>query len=359
MQRNISLCAILFFFCAEIVQAGESSVSFFVDSNSYSNVIPIKELLKDDWRTQPSKEANKAYTVNKLGFKYNYQQWQFSLFKRVDYIAETNYSTASLYYAIEADQSLEIGKANDLLLNLKGFTSNAAAIGYQFEWNNLTFNPYVTYYEISRMRQSELIGAVSIDEHENLSGKIFFNESYTHSNFFKRPHSDWQQKTSGVSLGFSVGYQINNKLLVSLKLDDLYNKISFSNTGFSQGVINTENRFLPNNSLKSITPLLTGIESEKEQDFLIPLTTELTFSYGWNQYNFIGEYKRYAGHERYWLGGEININKQGLALVWDIKNNIPKLTFKSRPLNISLAVDKLNVNKATQLLLTISTRFSL
>ncbi|MGY0642670.1 MAG: hypothetical protein ACW7DM_18035, partial [Paraglaciecola chathamensis] len=69
--------------CVAAVHASESSrqfsppsqVSMYFKSESYSHILPIKQLVEDEWHTKPKDDADLAFSQNELGSEILINNW--------------------------------------------------------------------------------------------------------------------------------------------------------------------------------------------------------------------------------------------------------------------------------------------
>ena len=72
-------------------------VEFFTLSQSFSNILPVKQLIEDDWQQSPENKASDGFTQNEVGIRSYWQNFSFSLSHRYDYFVFSNPDTAKAF----------------------------------------------------------------------------------------------------------------------------------------------------------------------------------------------------------------------------------------------------------------------
>ncbi|GEM_PF-3024352 len=334
----------------------QSKFGLMVSSNSFSNALPIKELVEDEWKSGPEKDSDLAYTTNVAGFEYQYNNWYFSATKRLDLIADTNPDTVFALYQDKLDLGFSADKTYQLDINLKQIEASQLSAGYQYQIDNLTLLTLVSYIQFETMRESNLAGEVSINDEQAFLGKVSFTEYYTDKNLLKRPYKGWNQQGKGASLSFKLNYQ-KDQFNFQLNVWDLFSHLKIDETGYSGGTFDTQSRYRQELGLNSIGPLFTGWESELDAKFKLNRRLEAGLNYQTDNLNNIelnADFEHFANHNRIWLGATKLINEVKYQLMFDPINLTPQLGLKSKYVDFSLALDSLNINKAKQIKLNLN-----
>ena len=61
------------------VSESNSTITAYLDSQSYSNILPIKQLIEDDWKQAPSDDSSTGFTQNEVGIKAHWNNFYFNI----------------------------------------------------------------------------------------------------------------------------------------------------------------------------------------------------------------------------------------------------------------------------------------
>ncbi|MCU4674507.1 hypothetical protein N7931_02580 [Catenovulum sp. 2E275] len=334
----------------------QSKFGLMVSSNSFSNALPIKELVEDEWKSRPEKEADLAYTTNLAGFEYQYHNWYFSATKRLDLIADTNPDTVLALYQDKMDLDFSANKTYQLNIHLKHIEASQLSAGYQYQMDNLILLTIVSYIQFETMRESQLAGEVSINDEQAFSGQVSFTEYYTDKNLLKRPYKGWNRQGEGASLSFKLNYQIE-QFNFQLNVWDLFSHLKINETGYSGGTFDTQSSYRPELGLNSIGPLFKGWESEQDAKLKLNRRLEAGLDYQTDYFNNVelnADFEHFANHNRIWFGASKPVNTVKYQLMFDPINLTPQLGLKSKYVDFNLAMDSANINKAKQIKLNLN-----
>lgn len=332
-------------------QVHATEIEMFAYSNSYSNALPLKELVEDKWKSKPSSHSDLAYSTNSLGIQYQAKHWYFSLGKRLDLIANASPDSVLALYQDKLDKPFSIEKTYQLDIELEQMEAEFVSVGYQYWAENWQLLPIVSYYQLDKMRESQLNGTVEVNQQGDFLGRVTFGEYYTEQNLLKRPYDHWRQDGKGISLTVKFNYQWGDNLYLSANGYDLLSRLEFKNTGFSSGVLDTNNTYRPELGLNSIGPLFSGVETESDTSLKLNTRYELKLDYNTpasGQLWLSAHAERFAGHQRLWLGGYKQGQQIKYQLAFDVLNAVGQIGLQVPYLKLNLALDKLDVKQAKQ-----------
>ncbi len=346
--------------------ASNGEISTYITSESFSNILPIKQLIEDDWKQSPANNASKGFTQNEIGLKVYWHNISFNMAHRVDYFVFTNNDTAQAFYLERTDQPLTTQDSYQLSLQLHHQESNGFRLGYQWQFDNFTTEINLGYWDVSATRESEITGEIFGDNQNNITGTAQLNEFYSDKNFLKRDNYDrWDIDGYGITLDLSANWQVNNKLNLRMEIRDLYTFFKMKNLGYSQGKVETNGTFINSLGGKSYLPLYRGIETSDDYQFNLPENINVLASYQGNSVsnstidlNYLARYKRQGEVNFYYLGTELKFSESSVILLLDIEHLSPEVQYSNKWFNMTFAIDDIDIEKAMQFSLGVSVNYA-
>jgi hypothetical protein len=336
----------------------EISVNF--SSVSYSNILPVGQIINDSWRQAPQHDADYGFTQNKASLSYRSGHFEWSLNERYDYFIDSNPTTAAIYFLEHNDQQLPANQTYALNLDVLNLQSTGVSVGYL--WNNQQFSGKVTVglWYVDGLRDSYIEADLSTDQNSEISGDVEFNEHYSGSNILKRPNKNsWSTNGWGANVDLDLAWLVNENLTLKLNVDDLFSRFTIDNLGYSEGRATTNNSFINNDGFQSFLPHFRGLEIAKDHHIKIPTTTTLGAVYQGNSFSYIIHAKRQARINFVDLGIGFDLTSSQVTLLIDVKRFTPTIEFRSNSWDLSLTTDRLDAYQAFQFNLNIGYRWQL
>lgn len=331
-----------------------------ISSASYSNILPVGQMVNDSWRQAPQKNASYAFTQNKLALSYRINNIELSLVKRIDYFIKTNPATANAYYLENSEQGLFPNQSVDLMVELENQQSTGITLGYLWQVQQVSGKVNLGLWYIDALRESYLQGHLTTDDSGDISGDVSFSEHYTGSNLLKRPNlASWDNHGWGSNIDVSVHWQASENLAFSLAIDDLYSQFNINDLGYSEGRASTDNSYINSDGYQSFVPLFKGLEITKDHNISVPATTTLSAAYQHQQLSYIAIAKRQANMNFVDVGISMPLGPSELTLMLDIKGLTPSVYLASKRWSFSLTTDKVNFYNAMQFNFNIAYRWLL
>lgn len=332
----------------------QQQVSFYIDSNSFSNISPVLELVDDDWQSPPKSDADKGFSQSRLGMSYRHPSladFTFHIEQRLDYFVKSHADTALGYYQEQNDIPLLDKENYKVKLDYFANRSKGFALGYSYDFNNgLLIGVKGSYWRVDYFRHSVVSGNVQGRDDNSLLGDLNYEEYYTHNNFLKRPNEDeWDSKGKGYSVDLFVEVSVFENLSVRADLIDIYNRFSVDNLGYTSADINTKGSFIDNQGFSSFRPLLKGFEGQSDHKFKIPEQIALAFTYHHEKIDYALNLLRQGDLNFMQIGAQFAYKKNMFELMLDPINLTPQLGYKIDFFKLEIALDKLNPNEAMQL----------
>lgn len=344
----------------------DSGVSVYVLSESFSNILPIKQLVEDDWQQMPASDSSAGFTQNEIGLKTYWHNFSLNLAHRLDYFVYTNADTATAFYLERTDQPLTSQNSYQLALKLHHQRSKGFRLGYFWQFDNFSTELNLGYWEVSDTRESKINGEIFGDQQNNITGTAQLNEFYSHKNFLKRDNYDrWDINGYGITLDFAAHWSVNDKLDINLMIKDLHSQFKMKNLGHSSGNIDTDGTFINSLGGKSYLPLYRGKETSDDYRFSLPEHINLIANYNGGTFrkipvtlSYLARYKRQGDVNFYYGGIALTLQKHILKLMVDLEHLSPEIHYDNQWFNLALAMDDSNLDKAMQLSLGVSVNYS-
>jgi len=320
----------------------------FAITETFSNIVPIQQIVDDEWVEAPNKDAEDAFSQNELGIKARWGDISLTVSKRLDYFVHSNFDTAEGYYLDQSDQPLTPNKQYDAKLHLYHQEASGIRLGYHFAIDNLQAEVKVGYWQVPEIRSSKLTGTLNSDDEGNISGVANLEEYYSHKNFLKRKNNErWETEGYGITLDVNFTWYFNEKITLRGELKDLYNEFILKNSGYSIGDFNTDGTFINSLGGKGYLPIYQGKEIEQNHHLTLPARIHLTSAYAYKSMNLLVKYKRQADINFYYAGIE---NESGsLKFLLDIENLTPEFHYQSNWVSLILGLDSIKSEEAKQL----------
>lgn len=344
----------------------DNNISAYVLSESYSNILPIKQLINDEWKQAPATDSSIGFTQNETGLKAYWGNISFNIAHRIDYFVFTNPDTAQAFYLERTDQPLTTQDSYQLALRLHHQRSNGFRVGYQWQFDSFSTEINLGYWDVSASRESQITGEIFGDSKSNITGTAEISESYNDKNFLKHTNNNqWETDGYGITLDLAINWQVTDNFNIDVDIKDLYTQFSMKSLGFSQGKVDTDGTFINSLGGKSYLPLYRGVFGAKDFDFTLPEQVNLVAHY--QAENFINEgfslgylarYKRQGDVNFYYAGVELGFESSALRFMLDIEHLSPEIQYSNSWCAVTLAIDDIEIDKAMQFSLGLSGHYA-
>ena len=344
-----------------------NNISAYVLSESYSNILPIKQLIDDEWQQAPATDSSIGFTQNETGLKAYWGNISFNVAHRIDYFVFTNPDTAQAFYLERTDQPLTTRDSYQLALKLHHQRSNGFRVGYQWQFDGFSTEINLGYWDVSASRESQITGEIFGDNNNNITGTAEITEYYNDKNFLKHTNNNnkWETDGYGITLDLAINWQVTDNFNVDVDIKDLYTQFNMKSLGFSQGKVDTDGTFINSLGGKSYLPLYRGVFGAKDFDFTLPEQVNLIAKY--QVENFINEsfslgylarYKRQAEVNFYYAGVELEFESSALRFMLDLEHYSPEIQYSSSWYAITFALDDIEIEQAMQFSLGLSGHYA-
>jgi hypothetical protein len=345
---NVNYLFLLLLIFVSTRSHASTKVEFFTLSQSFSNILPVKQLIEDDWQQSPKNKASDGFTQNEVGIRSYWHKFSFSMSHRYDYFVFSNPDTAKAFYLDRSDLALDTQEKYNINLNLFHQRSNGVRVGYKFEYENFSSEVRIGYWDLRVTRESNLTGTLTSDHQGNISAIAELNEFYSSDNFLHRRNTDdWDSGGSGITVDVHLNWQPADNISIYADLKDLYSTFSLDNSGFSEGKIDTEGTFINSVGGVAYLPVYRGRETTKKHKFELPENLSLVGLYHHTkQLSYLAGYKRQGEQNFYYLGVEIAHENSSTQLSFDIENQAPEIRYKRDWLSLVLSIDDIEIEQA-------------
>lgn len=343
-----------------------NNISAYVLSESYSNILPIKQLIEDEWKQAPATDSSIGFTQNETGLKAYWGNISFNVAHRIDYFVFTNPDTAQAFYLERTDQPLTTRASYQLALQLHHQRSNGFRVGYQWQFDGFSTEINLGYWDVSASRESQITGEIFGDNNNNITGTAEITEYYNDKNFLKHTNNNkWETDGYGITLDLAINWQITDNFNLDVDIKDLYTQFSMKSLGFSQGNVDTDGTFINSLGGKSYLPLYRGIFGAKDFDFTLPEQVNLIAKYQVeNSINesfslgYLARYKRQGEVNFYYAGVEFEFENSALKFMLDLEHYSPEIQYSSSWYAITFAIDDIEIEQAMQFSLGLSGHYA-
>lgn len=344
----------------------DNNISAYVLSESYSNILPIKQLISDEWKQAPATDSSIGFTQNETGLKAYWGNISFNIAHRIDYFVFTNPDTAQAFYLERTDQPLTTQDSYQLALKLHHQRSNGFRVGYQWQFGSFSTEINLGYWDVSASRESQITGEIFGDSQNNITGTAEISESYNDKNFLKHTNNNqWETDGYGITLDLAINWQVTDNFNIDVDIKDLYTQFSMKSLGFSQGKVDTDGTFINSLGGKSYLPLYRGVFGAKDFDFTLPEQVNLVAHYQAESFTtegfslgYLARYKRQGDVNFYYAGVELGFESSALRFMLDMEHLSPEIQYSNSWCAVTLAIDDIEIDKAMQFSLGLSGQYS-
>ena len=342
-----------------IIANASTKIEAFTTSHSYSNILPIKQLVEDDWQQSPQQGASDAFTKNEVGIRAYIDNFSLSVSQRYDYFVKAEEQTAQAFYLNRNKLALNTAEQYNINLQLLNQRSNGIKVGYKFDYNQFSTELRLGYWRILATRESRLNGLLSGDGNDNISANAQLSEFYSTDNFLKRSNKgNWNTQGSGLTVDLHMRWQPSTNIDIKLNISDLYSKFTLKNAGYSAGKIDSEGTFINSIGGVAYVPLYRGIETSAKQQFSIPETINLNALYRTKDLAYVSQFSRQGEINFYYLGVQFEHQNSTTTLLFDIENAAPEIQFHHPWISAFFSIDDTDVDQAMLFKLGVNLHFT-
>jgi hypothetical protein len=275
VYRLIVLIGIIWM--AAPIRAADWSIYTKIDAFAYSEPVSIDAFTQDFDDTLTS--GDDAFTHDQIEFGLKWRNWRLAAVTRFDYITEFTNDTALVHFWEKHDIPIDEERQYDLALRVDKVVADGFKLGYTHKFgNNVSIDAAFSYYPCPRDLLSGKVtgfGDPSVDQQTRDTAQTIIDSltirnpdlsplygvvadivttvtvdyHYGEPEFgepeFRQPHiiGDPNPTVSGVdfsepegkgfSLDLALDWQVNEKLHLSLSVQDIYNEFQWDDAPFT------------------------------------------------------------------------------------------------------------------------------
>jgi hypothetical protein len=354
------LCILALSTHTSLAEEAPMRLSLFSSNSAYTDILPIKQLVTDDWLHAPNDNASLGFSQNEAGIRGYWGRVSMSISRRYDYFVNVSPDTAQALYRERQGLPLNEQTAYQVSLDLRGQSSSGIRLGYALELGNVYTEVRAGYWQLDSRRASSLEGRLSADVAGNLIGQVALTEAYSDNNLLRRPNNgSWNTQGQGLTLDIIADWQVTSTFALSLHMFDLYSDFKVNNLGFSQGVFDTEGEFINSTGGIAFTPLYRGVETSEDHQFRLPQRVQLEGLYELGKTGVMARVRKQGNHYFQQLGAKRAFGEASMSLLVDLDSFAPEVTYSNAWLSFTLQLDDWDISQAQQgvLSMTVSHQF--
>ncbi|PKH01240.1 hypothetical protein CXF72_17655 [Psychromonas sp. MB-3u-54] len=235
---------------------------FIADSFSYSETVSIESTLHG-WEGDNFESGEQQWTWNWFELGVQYQHWAVGIVQRYDYALQFSPETADFFWLVANKKDLPVGKQYDLNLQVNALHSSGVRVSYANSLTN-TFNYRVglTYLQANYMINGQIKGNATAVGNSDYDYQAALDYAYTTDDIFDRVVDEPTGKGFALDLEFS--YQITPSTHWQFQVRDLFAKLYWKNSPYTEGNSTSERKEYDENGYVSINPILTGYEGTRD-----------------------------------------------------------------------------------------------
>jgi len=326
-----------------ILLDGQQQIYNKIDSNSYSEAMPVKQLI-DGLKGPTIKDGEVAFTHNQFEIGYRWQAFELAVFWRYDYFLTFSPDTAWLFYLDKNDKSANKQNNYNVRLNTNQLESQGAAIGYSFHLlPELRVKTRVNYFNSGSMTYGSLTGNI-ITSADDYIGTLQLDYSYKHDSIFKRP----EESISGHGLGMDIDifWQLTEKFSLYVQGRDVFSYIKWDDLTYTKATALTDRVSYDENGSIHVIPNISGINDYRNQTQKLPSRYLFDLNYNLESWQLGLEWYRYDNFNF----PRVKFGSREKTLNWhvgyDLKTSAVEFGVEHSNISFKIRSDQLNISEA-------------
>ena len=296
-------------------QQGDNQVFVSVDSYSYSEPTSISSFINKFNGDLDNGEH--AVSSSQVALGVNYENFSFSVIKRLDYFYTFTNDTALFYYQTENDVGFVSEQKYQLDLQASHLEASGLKVAYQWQLpSNTTLSIASSYLKTSDFYEARLQGEAIWQGIDNFQIDAPAEIYSAHNELLKYPEADAEGE--GFTLDVALAWQINQQWQFALSVDDAVSRIYWQDALFSQ--INRWQVYrLTEDGQLDTTPVLEGRVVDYHQALPKKWRGKISYTTDKGTNYYIKSYHTpYFSHYQLGLNKLINDNNR-VSLAWHIQ----------------------------------------
>ncbi|PCI57479.1 MAG: hypothetical protein COB45_03480 [Gammaproteobacteria bacterium] len=337
-----------------ILTNGQQQTYSEIESSSYSEAMPIKQLL-NDLKGAEIKDGEFAYTHNQFEIGHRWGAFELAIFWRYDYFLTFSPDTAWLFYLDKNNKSANNQKNYNVRLNANHLDSQGAAIGYSFYLlPELAIKTRLNYFNSGSMTYGSLTGNITTSA-DDYTGTLALDYSYKHDSIFNRP----EESISGQGLGIDIDvfWQLTNNVSLYMQGRDVFSYIKWDEVTYTKATAITDRVSYDANGSIHVIPNISGINGYRNQIQKLPNRYLFDLNYHLESWQLALQWYRYDNFNfpRVKFGSREQIINWHLG--YDLKTSAVEVGFEHSNISFKVKSDDLNLSKAHDFSFSLSVNY--
>jgi hypothetical protein len=330
-----------------IFRDGQQQTYSDIESSSYSEAMPIKQLV-NDLKGPTIKDGDFAYTHNQFEIGHRWGAFELAIFWRYDYFLTFSPDTAWLFYLDKNVDSNE--KANlelkdyNVRLNANHIESQGAAIGYSFYLlPELAIKTRLNYFNSGNMTNGYLTGNITTSA-DDYTGTLYLDYAYKHDSLLDREEESILGQ--GVGIDIDVFWQFTDKMSLYVQGRDVFSYIEWRDVTYTKATAITDRVSYDESGTIHVIPNISGINGYRKQIQRLPNRYLLDLNYHLDNWQLALQWYRYDNFNfpRIKLGTREKFINWHLG--YDLKTSAVEFGFEHSNISFKIKSDDLNLSKA-------------
>jgi hypothetical protein len=331
-----------------------------IESNSYSEAMPIKQLINNLKGTE-IKNGDFAFTHNQFEIGHRWDAFELALFWRYDYFLTFSPDTAWLFYL---DNNVDSNSSNNNHLELKNYNvrlnanhiqSQGAAIGYSFYLlPELAVKTRLNYFNSGDMTDGSLSGNITTSA-DDYTGTLDLDYAYKRDSLLNREEESISGH--GVGLDIDIFWQVTDKMSFFVQGRDVFSYIEWSDVTYTQATAITDRVSYDENGLINVVPNISGINAYRNQIQRLPSRYLFDLNYHLKNWQLAAQLYRYenVNFPRLKFGSREKVLNWHVG--YDLKTSAVELGIEHSNISFKVKSESLDWNKAHDFALSLSVNY--
>lgn len=341
-----------------ILRDGQQQTYSEIESSSYSEAMPIKQLV-NDLKGPKINDGDFAYTHNQFEIGHRWGAFELAIFWRYDYFLTFSPDTAWLFYLdknVDSDDRPDLELKNyDVRLNANHIESQGVAIGYSFYvLPELAIKTRLNYFNSGNMTNGSLTGNITTSS-DDYSGTLYLDYAYKHDSLLDREEESILGQ--GVGIDIDVFWQLTDKLSLYVQGRDVFSYIEWRDVTYTKATAITDRVSYDENGTINVIPNISGVEGYRNQTQKLPNRYLLDLNYHLENWQLAVQWYRYDNYNfpRLKLGTREKVINWHVG--YDLKTNAVELGLEHSNINFKVKSERLDLSNAHDFSLSLSVNY--
>ena len=249
-----------------------------LESESYSEIAPIKQLL-DDLKGPAFDRGDLAFTHNQFEIGERRGSWEVSAFLRYDYLLEFSNDTAELAYVDKNDKELEKQRNYQLYLEPNHLRAKGLGLAYYID---LPADSYLklraNYLRAEALTDGTLRGQLRTLE-DRVEADLVLDYNYSRDALLKREEEN--VRGNGLSIDIDLHWQFAPQWTLDIAARDLASEIRWNDVTYTRATAISNTVSYDDDGFIDVKPTVSGIEGYRDHSQPLPRRIATTVSHQW------------------------------------------------------------------------------